>query len=152
MHLLRTYCENFRPRSLKVRSPGHVKRPDLRKSLNARHSYTEWPITLKLSAIYIRYSIYKFLSRNFSICDPMSGQFCDLSIISKWDKHERCLFWTKIIRKTLKPRFTGELDTPNWNIATSDPSLCRQGPFRSWKVTAAFHSAFGFTAFGSNFW
>ena len=25
IHLFRTLCENFRPRSLKVRSPGHVK-------------------------------------------------------------------------------------------------------------------------------
>ena len=31
MHLFRTCCENFRPRSLKVRSPGHVKRHHLRK-------------------------------------------------------------------------------------------------------------------------
>ena len=34
-------CENVIPRSLKVRSPGHGKCPHLRKSLNARHSYTE---------------------------------------------------------------------------------------------------------------
>ena len=31
MHLFRKRCENFRPRSLKVRSPGHVKSPHLRK-------------------------------------------------------------------------------------------------------------------------
>ena len=36
-------CDNFRPRSLKVRSPGRVKFPRLRKSLNARYSYTETP-------------------------------------------------------------------------------------------------------------
>ena len=38
---------------------GHVKWPHLRKRLNARHSYTEWLITLKLSASHIRNSIYK---------------------------------------------------------------------------------------------
>ena len=59
IHLFRTLCENFGPRSLKVRSPGHVKCPHLRKTLNVRHSYTEWPITLKLSAMDIRTSIYE---------------------------------------------------------------------------------------------
>ena len=51
VHLFRTCFENFRPRSLKVRSPDHVKWPHLRKSLNARHSCTKAPINLKLSAI-----------------------------------------------------------------------------------------------------
>ena len=58
-------CENFRPRSLKVRSPGLVKLPHLRKSLNAHHSYTECPITLKLSVIDICTSIYKMLISEF---------------------------------------------------------------------------------------
>ena len=40
-------------------SPGHVKWPHLRKNRNARHSYTEWLITLQLSAIGIRNCIYK---------------------------------------------------------------------------------------------
>ena len=49
-HLFCT-CENFRPRSLKVRSPGHLKWPHLRKSLSACHIYTDWMIALKPSAI-----------------------------------------------------------------------------------------------------
>ena len=36
--------ENFRPRSLKIRSTGHIKWPHLRKSLNAHHSHTECPM------------------------------------------------------------------------------------------------------------
>ena len=59
INLFRTLCENFGPRSLKVRSPGHVKWPHLRKTLNVCHSYTEWPITLKLLAVDIRNSIYE---------------------------------------------------------------------------------------------
>ena len=58
MHLFRK-CKKFRPRSLKIRSPDHVEWPRLRKSLNAGHSNTEWPITLKLSKIDIRNSIYE---------------------------------------------------------------------------------------------
>ena len=50
IHLFRIYCENFRPRS-----PSHA----LQKSLNARNSYTEWPIIRKPSAIDIRNSIHK---------------------------------------------------------------------------------------------
>ena len=53
IHLFRTSCENFRPRSLKVRSPGHVKWPHLRKSPNSRHNYTDWPIAWKKSTIDI---------------------------------------------------------------------------------------------------
>ena len=40
-HFWHTYSSYIRLRSLKVRSPGHVKSPHLRKDLNARHSYTE---------------------------------------------------------------------------------------------------------------
>ena len=59
IHLSRRLCENFGPRSLMVRSPVQVKWPHLRKTLNVRHGYTEWLITLKLSAINIPNSIYK---------------------------------------------------------------------------------------------
>ena len=48
-----------------VRLPGHVKTPHLRKSLNARHSYTEWLFTLKLSEIDIHNSIYKIYISEF---------------------------------------------------------------------------------------
>ena len=40
--------------------------------------------------------------------------------------------------ETLKHRVTGRLDTLSRNIATSDPSSCRQGHFRSWKTTSSF--------------
>ena len=79
----------------------------------------------------------KCISRNFDIAD-LPGQFYDLSIISQWEEIERCLFWTKIIRNTLKHRVTGRTDTLNRNTATSDPSSCRRGHFRSWKVTSSF--------------
>ena len=78
-HFFRT-CENFRVRSLNIRSPGHVKWPHLRKSWNARHSYTEWLITLKLSANDILTGSIKCVSRNLNIGDPKSVQLCDLFI------------------------------------------------------------------------
>ena len=78
------------------------------------------------------------ISQNFDIGDLRSGQFCDLSIISQWEKNERRLFWTKTVQNTLKHRFTGRLDTLSRNIVTGDPSSCRQGHFRSWKVTSSF--------------
>ena len=49
IHLLRRFCEKFRSRSLKIMSPGHGKWPHLRKSLNARHSYTDWSIAWNFS-------------------------------------------------------------------------------------------------------
>ena len=68
----------------------------------------------------------KSVSRNFDIGDPRSGQFCDFSIISQWEKIEMLLFWTKTIWNTLKHRFIGRVDTLNRNIATSDPSSCHK--------------------------
>ena len=59
IHLFRICCENFRPRSLKVRSPGYVKWPYLIKSLNVCHSYANWMNALKLSAIDTNDSVYK---------------------------------------------------------------------------------------------
>ena len=58
IHLFHTGCENFRPRSRKVRSPGHVKWPHLIKSLNVPQRYTDWTIALKLSAIATSKCIY----------------------------------------------------------------------------------------------
>ena len=49
----------FRQMSLKVRSQGHVKWPHLRKSLNARHSCTDWTIALNPTSIGISNSIDK---------------------------------------------------------------------------------------------
>ena len=79
----------------------------------------------------------KCISQNFNIGDLRSGQFCDLSIISQWEKNERRLFWTKTIQNTLKHRLRGRIDTLSRNITTHDPSSCHQGHFRSWKVTSS---------------
>ena len=100
-------------RSRQVTSP--------QKSLNARQSYTEWPIALKLPAIDILVPVsIKCISRNFDICGPRSGHFCDIFIISQWKKDERRLFWKKTIRNTLKHRVTGRLDNLSRNIATNE--------------------------------
>ena len=140
-HLFRTCCENFRPRSLTVRSLGHVKWPSSEKvwMLVSRHIATSnarspWNFQRLIS---VAVSI-KRLSRNLNFRDPRSDQCCDLSIISQCDKNERRLFWKKTIRNILKHRVTGRLDTLSRNIATSDPSPCRQGHFRSWKITSSF--------------
>ena len=73
----------------------------------------------------------KRIFRNFDIGDLRSGQFCDLSIISQWEKNVR-LFCTKTIQNTLKHRVTGRIDFLSRNIVTGDPSSSRQGHFRSW--------------------
>ena len=80
----------------------------------------------------------KRISRNFDTRDLRSGQFCNLSIISQWEKNERRLFCTKTIQNTLKHRVKGIIDTLSRNIVTGDPSSCRQGHFTSYK----FHSSF----------
>ena len=138
MHLFHIYSENFRPRPRKVRSPGHVKGPHLIKSLNASQSYTDWTIALKLSVIDTSYSVWKCISHNFDIGDQRSGQFCDLSIISQWEKIQKRLFWMKVILNTLKRLVLGKIDNLNRKFATSDPSSWPQGHFRQWKVTGSF--------------
>ena len=138
IHLFRTLNENFRPRSLKVRSPGHVKWPHLRKTLNVRHSYTEWLITLKLSAIDIRTSIYETYISEFRYRWPKVRSILRPLHYKSKEKNERRLFCTKTIQNTLKHRVTGIIDFLSRNIVTSDPSACHQGHGRSWKVTSSF--------------
>ena len=58
--------------------------------------------------------------------------------LQRWEKIEMRLFWAKTLRNALKHLVTGRLDTLNRNIATSDPSSCRQGHVRSWMVTSGF--------------
>ena len=40
------------------------------------------------------------------LSDLRSGQFCDLLIVSQWEKNEKRLFWTKTIQNTLKHQVT----------------------------------------------
>ena len=69
----------------------------------------------------------KCLFRNFDLDYLRSCQFCDLSIISQWEKKERHLFWTKAMLNTIQNQVTGRLDNLSRNIATSDPSSFCQG-------------------------
>ena len=110
--------------------------PSLQKSLNARHIYTDSPITLKLSAIVVRNSIYKMYISEFWYRWPKVSSILrppHYLLLSQWEKIERRLYCTKTIRSTLKHRFTYILDILNRNIATSDPSLCHRGHLKSWK-------------------
>ena len=129
-HLFHRLCENFRPRPLKVRSPGHVKWPHFRKvCMLVIATPTDWSHRNFQRLIPVVVSI-KRISRNFYIGNLRSEQFCDLSIISQWEKNERH-FFNKTIRNTLKHQITGRLDTLSRNIATSGPSSFRQGHGRS---------------------
>ena len=144
MHLFYT-CENFRPKSLKVRSPAYVKWPYLRKSLNAHHSYTDWRTLWNFQRL-IRITIStKCLSRNFDIDDLRSGQLCDLSItymyISQVDKNERRLFRTETIINTLKYSIVGNIDTRNRTIAPSDLSFLSPMSSQVMKCWQKFFSA-----------
>ena len=120
-------------RSRQVTSP--------QKSLNARHSYTECLITLKLPVFDIRTSIYKMHILEFWYPWPKVRSILrPLHYNKSIGENEMCPFWKKTIWNTLKHRVTGRLDTLSLNIATSDPLPCRQGHFRSWKVTSSFLS------------
>ena len=106
--------------------------------LNARHDYAECPNTLKLLAIDIRNSIYEvYISEIWCRWPKIRSNFRPLHYKSMGG-NERSLFSLKTNRNALKHRVTGRLDTLSQNIATSDPSPCRQGHFRSWKVTSSF--------------
>ena len=118
-------------RSRQVTPPHH------RKTLNVRHSYTEWPITLKLSAIDIRTSIYETISEFWYRWPKVRSILRPLHYKSMGE-NERRLFCTKTIQNTLKHRITGRIDFLSRNIVTGDPSSSRQGHFRSCKVTSSF--------------
>ena len=127
IYLFRICCENFRPRPRNVRSPGHVKW-HLIISLNARQSYTDWIITLKLLAIDTSNSTYKMYISEFWYWWPMVRSIVwPLHYLIQWEKIEKRLFWTTAILNTLKHRFTGRIDTLNRKSATSDPSGWPQG-------------------------
>ena len=92
--------------------------------------------TLKLLAIYIRNGIYElFISEFWYRWPKVRPIFRPLqSMGEKWKR----LCWTNTIRNTLKHWVAGRINTLSRNIATSDPSECRQSHFRSWKATSSF--------------
>ena len=79
----------------------------------------------------------KCISRNFYIDDQVRSIMRPLHYKSMGE-NVRSLLWTKAIRNALKNRVTGRIDSQSRYIAISDLSSCRQGHFRSWKVTSFF--------------
>ena len=73
-------------RSLQVTSP--------QKSFNARHSYTECPITLKLSAIDIRTSIFKIYTSEFWYRWPKVRSILWLHHYKSIGKMKSACFWS----------------------------------------------------------
>ena len=135
---IQLFPENFRPRSPKVRSPGHVKWPHLRKSLNACHSYIHWPVALKQSGFDIRNSIYTTFISEFgylwskvrSILRPLHYK------LMGWNWKASLL--DENHSKHFKHRVTGKINTLNRHMVTSDPFLCHRGHFGLRKVTSSF--------------
>ena len=80
----------------------------------------------------------KCISQHFDIGDLRSGQFCDLAIISQWEKIEKRLFLAKTVLNTLKHRITEHIGTLNRIITTCDPFPSPKNHFRSRKVTGIF--------------
>ena len=77
------------------------------KSLNARQSYTDWKIALKLSAIDTRNSVYKMFVSEFLYWWHKDGQVNFVTfIISQWEEIEKRLFWSETILNTLKHQIT----------------------------------------------
>ena len=108
-------CEHFRPRSFKVRYPDHVRWPHLRKV---------WKLVIATP--------HDRSPQNFQRLIPVKVSMKCASL-----NFENFVFWRKPIRNTLKHRVMCRLDTLSRNIATRDPSSCRQGHFRSWKVISS---------------
>ena len=83
IHLFRTFWENFRPRSLKVRSPGHVVISPQKKVwmlvIATPNDRSHWNFQ---QLIFVTVS-KKCISRNFDIGDPYQFLFRDLSITSQ---------------------------------------------------------------------
>ena len=80
IHSFHICSENFRPRSLKVRSPAHVKWPHLTKSLYVLKATPTEPSPWNVQRlIHVTISI-KCLYQNLDISDLRSDQFCDFSI------------------------------------------------------------------------
>ena len=83
--MFRNFPENFRSRSPKVRSPGQVNGPHLRKAFQSRHGHSGGEKYLKLSGFGLLPSTCRlFISDIFYIGDLRSGQLCDLPFISQW--------------------------------------------------------------------
>ena len=102
----------------------------------------KWPwmtlITLKVSAIDIRTRIYKtYISEFWYRWPKVRSILRPLHYKSMGEKMKGASFARKPF-KTLKHLVTGRIDTLSPNIVTGDPSSCRQGHFRSWKVTSSF--------------
>ena len=83
---LHTLCQNFNPRSPKVRSPGQVKVKNGFLNLRLRSGHTRYPIGFKPSVFHKITDTYNLYISDFHICDQRSGQFRDLTIISQWAK------------------------------------------------------------------
>ena len=101
--LFRTLCENFRPRSLKVKSPGHVSDLTSEKVwmliISTLNYWSLWYLQ-RLASVTVS---IKCLSQKFDITDPMSGQLADLSIAYMWinGRKMKCAYFGRNPFKTL---------------------------------------------------
>ena len=88
------FCENFDPKSCKVRSPGQVKWRNYKITFQSRHGYNVSGKDMKLSEYDEVHTIpsvpTKRISWIFYIGDLRSGHFCEFPIISQWAKNQLC--------------------------------------------------------------
>ena len=84
--MFRNFPENFRSRSPKVRSPGQVKGPHLRKKLSNDDTATvvERKIWNFQDLVYYQVPAACLSRIFFYIGDQRPGQLCDLPFISQW--------------------------------------------------------------------
>ena len=129
--------------SLKVRSPVHVKWPHLRKKLNAWHSYTDWTIALKFSAINTSDSSFKMCNSEFWYWCPVRSILWPLHFgqVNR-RKLKGASFGPKPFLTPSKHQVSGRIDTLNRKVAISDPSSWPQLP-RSLQVMKAYQQFFG---------
>ena len=123
-----------------ARSGHHVTSSDLTSQkvwMLVKATPTEWLPWNFQRLISVPVSM-KDISRNFYIGDLRSGQFCDLSIVSQWEKNERRLLDENHSKHYETSCYRCRIDTLSRNIVTGDPLSCRQGHIWSWKVTSSF--------------
>ena len=118
IHLFRTCCENFRPSTRKVRSPGHVKWPHLIKSLNVRQRYTDWTVALTRALEGAYYAPHLFFANNLKTTAHSAAKF-DIPAHNSWT-HLVCKFWL--------PRSKGQV------TRSGQSQMCPPGPVSNLKI------------------
>ena len=103
-HQYRTLCENFNPRSYKVRSRGHITYPRLQRHFGrfVVLPKPQWMAERPEHQIMMRTLMSTVcMPQILDVCDLRSCRFCDLPISSQWEKIElfpiSMMLWVSLV-------------------------------------------------------